>query len=79
MSRHSAPSAAAYDIASVGIVALDRIEDDDHAQLVERLDNLDADRSAGEVHPLHAELATGVEAMLHSAADRAEVRVGDVA
>ena len=51
---------------------------DAQPQHVERLDDLDRERSHRHRHALHPQFGTGMDAMLHTVADHGEMRVDDV-
>ena len=49
-----------------------------NAQNVERLDNLNFDGSNRKIHPLHREKPRRMQAVLDTAANNREMRIGDI-
>ena len=59
-------------------IGLHTLAIDGDAKLLEWLDNLDPDRADLQVHPLHPQLARGVEVVLDPIADHRKMRVGNI-
>ncbi len=64
--------------AGKGDVGGDPFAIDDQAQALQGFDHFDPDWAAGQFHPLHPQLAAGVQAVLHPGPHYAKMRVCDI-